>query len=195
MKPFTTIAAAIFLLMGLVHVYRIAAGIPITFGDASIGQNVSWAALITTLILAAGLFREALRMPTHDITLVAELNPTNPKEILVTGKTELPKGSGGHHFKFTLDDRTAERVQFASLTSADDCSTCPPDTTKPHDQIYDDATHNNDSPRWATFKNKNNNKKPKSVPMDVSYQWEFTCDDPTIAVLPFDPILKNGGKT
>ena len=37
MKPFTTIAAAIFLLMALVHLYRVAVGFPITVGSVEIG--------------------------------------------------------------------------------------------------------------------------------------------------------------
>lgn len=61
MKPFTAIAAVIFLLMALVHLYRLAAGFPISVGSVSIGQEVSWIALVVTLVLAVGLFREARR--------------------------------------------------------------------------------------------------------------------------------------
>ena len=61
MKPFTTIAAAIFLLMALVHAYRLIAEFPIVIGGAVIGQAISWLALLITSILAIGLFREARR--------------------------------------------------------------------------------------------------------------------------------------
>jgi hypothetical protein len=61
MKPFTTIAAAIFLLMAVVHAYRLTTEFPIVIGDAVVGQTVSWIALIITAMLAIGLFREARR--------------------------------------------------------------------------------------------------------------------------------------
>ena len=61
MKPFTMVAAAVFLLMALIHLYRIAVGLPITIGGTSVGQEVSWVALVATLFLAVGLFREARR--------------------------------------------------------------------------------------------------------------------------------------
>ena len=133
-------------------------------------------------------------MTTHDITLTATLNPADPAEIIITGNggRNLPKGSGSHHFKFELDDKTTKNVKFASLTAADNCSTCPPDTTKPNTQIVDVRTDNSPSsgqPRRAEFKDKNDNKPA----MDVSYQWEFTCD-PTMKVSPFDPTIVNGGK-
>ena len=59
MKPFTTIAAAIFALMAIAHVYRIATGFPVTVGSVRVGQEVSWVALVITAVLAVGLFREA----------------------------------------------------------------------------------------------------------------------------------------
>ena len=43
----------------------------------------------------------------------------------------------------------------------------------------------------ASFTNNNNNKDP----MDVAYQWKFTCSDPELEVQPFDPIINNGGTT
>lgn len=61
MRPFTTVTAAIFLLMAVVHLYRIAVGFPITIGGANVGQEVSWVAIVVTLVLAVGLFREARR--------------------------------------------------------------------------------------------------------------------------------------
>jgi hypothetical protein len=48
MKPFTTIAAAIFLLMALVHAYRLITEFPIVIGGALVGQAISWVALVIT---------------------------------------------------------------------------------------------------------------------------------------------------
>ena len=61
MKPFTTIAAVIFLLMGLLHIYRIAVPFPVTIGVTSLGPEISWLAVVVTLGLAFGLWREARR--------------------------------------------------------------------------------------------------------------------------------------
>lgn len=58
-KPFTTIAAIVFLLMALAHLYRIAVGFDVTVGAAQIPQWVSWIALIVTGLLATMLFRES----------------------------------------------------------------------------------------------------------------------------------------
>jgi hypothetical protein len=192
MKPFSIIAATIFLLIALIHLYRIAVGFPIMIGATSIGQAVSWAGLIVASVMAVGLFREGLRGNSHSIKLTAQFNPAKPDEIIVTRKTRLARGSKGHHFKFRLDDQTGKNVSFAALTSADDCSTCPPDKTKPNTQIYDVRRENNPphgQPRTAEFRDRNDNERE----MDVSYQWEFTCPDGT-KVQPYDPIIANGGK-
>jgi len=195
MRPFSTIAAAIFLLMALVHLYRIAVGFPITISGTNIGQEVSWAALIATSIMAAGLFRESRGlMPTHHITLTAELNPSNPMEIRVTGngRRRLPRGSGWHHFKFTLNDRTPHNVEFLSLAAADNCSDCPPPAGSSSGQIVNISMDNNPGhgrPRTAEFEDRNDNKPA----MNVSYQWAFRCN-PGMTVLPFDPIISNGGR-
>ena len=61
MKPFTTIAAVIFALMALLHVYRIATQFQVIVGSQTIAQEVSWVALIVTAVLSYGLFREARR--------------------------------------------------------------------------------------------------------------------------------------
>lgn len=59
MKPFTTIAAAIFGIMALIHAYRLAVGFPINVAGVDVGEGVSWVALIVTAALSYGLFREA----------------------------------------------------------------------------------------------------------------------------------------
>ena len=134
-------------------------------------------------------------MPTHNIALTAALNPADRKEINVTGNGggNLPRGSGPHQFEFTLDDRTGHAVSFALLKAADNCSVCPPVAGQPNTQIVNVVINNNPPsgrPRTAEFTDKNDNK-PR---MDVSYEWTFTCDDQSIRVLPFDPIISNGGR-
>lgn len=59
MKPFTTIAALIFALMTLVHLYRLIDPFPVTIHGQSLGQVVSVVALLITATLSLGLFREA----------------------------------------------------------------------------------------------------------------------------------------
>ena len=59
-RPFTLIAAIIFGLMALVHVYRIMTHFQVTVGTHEIAQGVSWVALVVTGALSAGLFREAM---------------------------------------------------------------------------------------------------------------------------------------
>jgi len=61
MKPFTTVAAVIFLLIALVHLYRIAVGIPINVAGTDIGQRISWIGLIVAGVLSFGLWKEARR--------------------------------------------------------------------------------------------------------------------------------------
>ena len=61
MKPFTTIAAAIFALMAVVHVYRIAVGFPVTVGSVSVAPGLSWVGAVVAAVLAVGLFKEARR--------------------------------------------------------------------------------------------------------------------------------------
>ena len=60
-RPFTMIAAAIFLLMALVHAYRLVTHFQIVIGSHAMGMAVSISALIVTLVLSWGLFREARR--------------------------------------------------------------------------------------------------------------------------------------
>ena len=61
MKPFTTIAAVIFGLMALLHVYRIATHFQLIVGSHTIAQEVSWVGVIVAGVLSYGLFREARR--------------------------------------------------------------------------------------------------------------------------------------
>ena len=60
-RPFTLIAATLFLLMALVHLYRLFTGFPIVIADNEIGQGISVVALLVTAVLSVALFREARR--------------------------------------------------------------------------------------------------------------------------------------
>ena len=60
-RPFTLIAAIIFGLMALVHVYRVMTHFQVIVGSHTISQGVSWAAIAITTVLSVGLFREAMR--------------------------------------------------------------------------------------------------------------------------------------
>lgn len=60
-KPFTLIAAVIFGLMALLHVYRLMTHFQVIVGTHTIPQYVSWIAIIVTGLLSYGLFREARR--------------------------------------------------------------------------------------------------------------------------------------
>ncbi|HEU5286080.1 MAG TPA: hypothetical protein VFU20_06170 [Sphingomicrobium sp.] len=58
-KPFTLFAAAIFALMMLVHVYRLATDFQVIFGSHSVPMSVSWIAIFVTGLLAVMLYRES----------------------------------------------------------------------------------------------------------------------------------------
>lgn len=58
-RPFTLVAAAIFALMTLVHVYRIATDFQIVLGSHTMPMSVSWIALLVTGALAVMLYRES----------------------------------------------------------------------------------------------------------------------------------------
>jgi hypothetical protein len=61
MKPFTMLAALLFLMVAAVHAYRIYAAWAITVGPYDIPIWVSYGGVIVPLILAFMLFREAGR--------------------------------------------------------------------------------------------------------------------------------------
>ncbi len=60
-KPFTLIAAAIFAIMALAHIYRIATDFQIIVGSHSLPMSVSYLALVVTGVLAVMLYRESQR--------------------------------------------------------------------------------------------------------------------------------------
>lgn len=60
-RPFTMIAAVIFALMALVHLYRLVTDFQVVLGSHTIPMTVSYAAIVIAGALAIGLFREARR--------------------------------------------------------------------------------------------------------------------------------------
>jgi hypothetical protein len=60
-RPFTMLAAAIFLLMALVHLYRLLFGLDVVVAGTPVSRSVSWLALAFTGFLAAMVYREARR--------------------------------------------------------------------------------------------------------------------------------------
>ena len=60
-RPFTLIAAILFAVMAVAHGYRLATNFQIVVGSHPIAGWVSIIALIVTIVLAIGLFREARR--------------------------------------------------------------------------------------------------------------------------------------
>jgi hypothetical protein len=58
-RPFTFVAAIIFLLMACVHLYRLAVGFDITIGATAVPMTVSWVALVITALLSVMLFKES----------------------------------------------------------------------------------------------------------------------------------------
>ncbi|WP_155264503.1 hypothetical protein [Sphingomonas segetis] len=132
------------------------------------------------------IMQEQTHMTDHKIPLTATI-VGNKVRISGNGDADLKPNSGGHRFEFAIASPPGLTVEFASLDSEDNCSTCPPASGENSKQIVSVKIY----PTTASFNDNNNN----SVPMDVSYQWNFTCDNPKLTVEPFDPIIKNGGTT
>ncbi len=60
-KPFTTIAAVLFALAALIHIYRLFTHFQVVIGSHELSQTVSMIAIIVAAILSWGLFRESKR--------------------------------------------------------------------------------------------------------------------------------------
>lgn len=58
-RPFTWIAAAIFALMAIIHIYRLADPFPVTIGSFELPQWGSAVAAVVTALLSWMLCREA----------------------------------------------------------------------------------------------------------------------------------------
>lgn len=130
--------------------------------------------------------------PSHAIPLTANANGS---VITVSGNGDwtLHAGAPATEFQFTLDDRSNANVQFASLDAADNISTCPPVGSGNQSGQIVGVTMNNNGPNKSARFNDNNSNPSVNGPMNVSYQWNFSCN-PGFTVQPFDPIISNGGK-
>lgn len=138
---------------------------------------------------------QTMASSNHDIVLSADRSGNIITITCIGGNPgpSLKRGSPAHRFRFTLQDNTGLNVKFASLDTEDNCPNCPPPGGDNSTQIVGVQMHNNPPPpRNAAFTDNNNNDSAKG-PMDVCYQWNFTCDDATVTVKPFDPIIRNGG--
>lgn len=60
-RPFTMIAAILFGLAALLHVYRLITHFQISAGSHEISMTVSYVLIVVAAILSYGLFREARR--------------------------------------------------------------------------------------------------------------------------------------
>ena len=60
-RPFTLLAAAIFLVMALVHIYRIVTHFQIVAGSHVMPMAVSWIGIVIAGLLAVMLYRESQR--------------------------------------------------------------------------------------------------------------------------------------
>ena len=58
-RPFTTIAAIIFAIMALVHLYRLFAHFQVVVGSHTIPMWCSYVAIVVAGLLSWGLFRES----------------------------------------------------------------------------------------------------------------------------------------
>lgn len=124
--------------------------------------------------------------PPGTIELVANIVGGNVVISVASGNASpnLPAKSGQHRFNFNLTDNTGLGITFLSLDAQDNCSTCPPNPGENSQQIVG-VTINGNSAAFT-----DNNSGPAQ---DVSYQWNFTCNDRTWLPISFDPIIRNGG--
>jgi uncharacterized membrane protein YdbT with pleckstrin-like domain len=58
-KPFTMIAAILFAIGALVHIYRLFTHFEVVLGSHTIPQSASYIAIVVGLIMAYGLYRES----------------------------------------------------------------------------------------------------------------------------------------
>jgi hypothetical protein len=60
-KPFTLIAAILFAIAALLHIYRLVTHFQLIIGSHSINQTLSIVAIVIAAVLSWGLFRESRR--------------------------------------------------------------------------------------------------------------------------------------
>lgn len=131
----------------------------------------------------------------HSIQLTAELVHGEVKiSSDLTGKVNLGKDSGPHHFTFHLTDKTfpSMGVRFCTVSEGlldiDESTNCPPKQKGINtDQVDASTVKSND--KTASFTDKNSGPA-----RDLSYALHFKCDDPGQQPV-FDPEIRNGGGT
>jgi hypothetical protein len=109
-----------------------------------------------------------------------------------SGNASLPQNQGATVFNFTLNDTTGGQVRFSSLDAQDNSTSCPPvGSGNQSSQIVGVViAQDGQSARFTD----NNSNLASNGPLNVSYQWEFTCSA-TFTVGTFDPVISNGGRT
>lgn len=112
--------------------------------------------------------------------------------ILGSGNATLPQNQGATVFNFTLSDTSGGVVKFSSLDAADNMTSCPPTGSGNQSSQIVGVVIGQDG-LSARFTD-NNSNLASNGPLNVSYQWNFTCS-PTFNVQPFDPVISNGGRT
>jgi len=60
-RPFTTVAALLFALAVLIHIYRLVTHFQIVAGSHTLPDTVSYVAIVFGAVMAWGLFRESRR--------------------------------------------------------------------------------------------------------------------------------------
>jgi hypothetical protein len=60
-RPFTTIAAILFAIAALLHIYRLFTHFQVVMGSHEISQTVSIVAIVVAAVMAWGLYRESRR--------------------------------------------------------------------------------------------------------------------------------------
>ena len=141
-----------------------------------------------------GKEKKMTSMNKVDVALTAKLNGKN---IDISGPTSFPMlgvDTGAWHIDFTLDDQTGKGVVFTTLDAMDGSKACPASGTGNQSKLIVGEHVEPQDPKQAHFTDNNNNKAKDGV-VDVSFQWNFTCDDSNITVQPYDPVVPNGGKT
>jgi hypothetical protein len=116
----------------------------------------------------------------------------NRISIVGNGDATLPQDQGATVFNFTLSDTSGGNVKFASLDTADNMTSCPTTGSGNQSRQIVGIVIGQDG-LSARFTD-NNSNLASNGPLNVSYQWNFTCSA-TFNVQPFDPVISNGGRT
>jgi hypothetical protein len=131
-----------------------------------------------------------------DIALTATMNGKDRIDISgPSGPFPLGVDTGAWHFDFALNDTTGKGVRFTTLDAEDNRNTCPPTVAGNSSKLIVGDHVEPSDPTKARFIDNNNNRAKDGV-VDVSFQWNFECDDESIKHIgTYDPVVPNGGRT